>query len=51
LAGKTARRAETLAHELFERVTDEIREAARMADVRRLSPATTAYGLTEILGT
>jgi hypothetical protein len=55
LAGKTARRAETLAHVLFERVTDEIREAARMADVRRLSPenlrATAEYGLTEILGT
>lgn len=50
---KTARRAKTLARALFENVTDEIREAARIPEGRRLSPenlrAATEYGLAQIL--
>ncbi len=51
---KTARRAETRAHTLFEQVTDAIREATRIPQDRRLSPevvrSACAYGLGEILG-
>ena len=54
MANKTASRAKTLARVVFERVTDEIREAARIPEARRLSPenlrAASEYGLEEILG-
>jgi hypothetical protein len=51
---KTARRAETIARELFADVTDTIREAAQMPQDRRLTPenirAACEYGLEQILG-
>lgn len=51
---KTAKRAETTAHALFEQVTDTIRDATRIPQDRRLPPevvrSTCAYGLGEILG-
>lgn len=54
LPGRTAKRAETRARALFENVTDEIREAARIPEARRLSPETLRaageYGLEQILG-
>lgn len=54
MPAKTARRAETTAHTLFEQVTDTIRDATRIPQDRRLSPevvrSTCAYGLGEILG-
>ena len=54
MVDQTARRAETLARALFENVSGEIREAARISETRRLSPenlrATTEYGLAELLG-
>jgi hypothetical protein len=54
MPNRTARHAETLARALFEHVTDEIREAARIPEARRLSPETLRaageYGLGEILG-
>lgn len=50
---KTAKRAETLAHDTFERVTNTIRTAARIPQGRPLTPdalrAACEYGLTEIL--
>jgi Nucleotidyltransferase len=53
LAAKTARRAETIAKELFTKVTDTIREAARIPQDRRLTPENVQracdYGLGEIL--
>jgi hypothetical protein len=52
---KTARRAETIARELFADVTDTIRQAARMPQDRRITPENIRiaceYGLGEILGT
>lgn len=55
MAAKTARRAETIAQELFAEVTDTIREAARIPQDRRLAPENVQraceYGLGEILGT
>lgn len=54
MAAKTARRAETIAQELFAEVTDTIREAARIPQDRRLAPENVQraceYGLAEILG-
>ena len=54
MADRTAKRVETLARALFTRVTDRIREAARIPEGRRLSPenlrAAGDYGLEEILG-
>jgi hypothetical protein len=48
-----ARKAQTLAHELFAEVTDTIRDAARIPQDRRLAPEylqrACAYGLNEIL--
>jgi hypothetical protein len=53
MPARTARRAETLAHDLFERVTDTVREAARIPQDRRLAPddvrRACAYGLAQIL--
>jgi hypothetical protein len=53
MAAKTARRAETIARELFAEVTDTIREAARIPQDRRLAPENVQraceYGLGEIL--
>lgn len=53
MPNKTARRAETRARALFEHVTDDIREAARIPATRRLSPETVRaaceYGLAQIL--
>jgi hypothetical protein len=53
MAPKTARRAETVARELFAEVTDTIREAARIPQDRRLAPENVQraceYGLGEIL--
>ncbi len=53
MAAKTARKAETMAQELFAGVTDTIREAARIPQDRRLAPENVqracAYGLGEIL--
>jgi hypothetical protein len=50
----TAKRAETIARELFADVTDTIREAAQMPQDRRLTPenirAACEYGLEQILG-
>ncbi len=54
MAAKTARRAETIARELFGEVTDTIREAARIPQDRRLAAEdvqrAVEYGLAEILG-
>jgi hypothetical protein len=54
LPDRTAKRAETLARALFENVTNEIREAVRIPEARRLSPETLRaagkYGLEQILG-
>jgi hypothetical protein len=54
MSDKTANRAETQARALFASVTDAIREAARIAEARHLSPenlrAASEYGLGEILG-
>ena len=54
MAPKTARKAETVAQEVFARVTDTIREAARIPQDRRLAPENVQraceYGLAEILG-
>jgi hypothetical protein len=51
---RTVRSAMVTATELFENVTDTIREAARIPQDRRLQPevvrATTLYGLQEIFG-
>ena len=51
---RTARRAEARARDLFETVTDHIREAARIPETRRLSPenlrAAGEYGLEQIFG-
>lgn len=51
---RTARRAESRAGVLFEKVTDDIRGAARIPEARRLSPenlrAAGEYGLEQILG-
>ena len=53
MAAKTARRAQTIARELFAEVTDAIREAARIPQDRRLAPENVQracqYGLGEIL--
>ena len=53
LAAKTARKAETVARELFAEVTDTIREAARIPQDRRLAPENVQraceYGLGEIV--
>jgi len=53
IAPRTARRAETIAQELFAEVTDTIREAARIPQDRRLAPDSVQraceYGLGEIL--
>lgn len=53
MARKTARKAETTAQELFAKVTDAIREAARIPQDRRLAPENVQracdYGLAEIL--
>jgi hypothetical protein len=53
MAAKTARRAETIAQELFAGVTDTIREAARIPQDRRLAPENVQraceYGLGEIV--
>jgi Nucleotidyltransferase len=53
VAAKTARRAETIAQELFAEVTDTIRETARIPQDRRLTPENVQraceYGLGEIL--
>ncbi len=53
MAAKTARRAETLAQELFADVTDTIREAARIPQDRQLAPENVQraceYGLGEIV--
>jgi len=55
MTAKTARRAETIAQELFAEVTDTSREAARIPQDRRLAPENVQraceYGLGEILGT
>jgi hypothetical protein len=54
MAPKTARKAETIAQELFAAVTDTVREAARIPQDRRLTPENVQraceYGLGEILG-
>lgn len=54
MPARTARRAEARARDLFETVTDHIREAARIPGTRRLSAenlrAAGEYGLEEILG-
>lgn len=54
IPARTARRAETVARELFAEVTDTIREAARIPQDRRLTPENVQraceYGLGEILG-
>jgi hypothetical protein len=53
IPAKTAKRAETIGHELFEQLTDTIREAVRIPQDRSLSPevlrAACEYGLGEIL--
>lgn len=53
MAPKTARRAETIAQELFAEVSDTIREAGRMPQDRSLSAeqvrAACEYGLGEVL--
>jgi hypothetical protein len=55
MATKIAKRAETIAQELFAEVTDTIREAARIPQDRRLAPENVQraceYGLGEILQT
>jgi len=55
IPSKIARRAATIARELFADVTDTIREAARMPQDRRVTPEhiriACEYGLGEILGT
>lgn len=54
MPAKTAKRAETTAHALFEQVTDTIRDATRIPQDRRLSPevlrSTCVYGLGDIWG-
>lgn len=54
MATKTAKRAQTVAKAMFERVTDTIREAARIPQDRALTPealrSACEYGLNEILG-
>jgi hypothetical protein len=54
MPARTARRAETIAQELFAKVTDTIREAARIPQDRKLAPENVhracEYGLREILG-
>jgi hypothetical protein len=54
MPNKTAKRAETFARATFEKVTDAIREAARIPHDRSLTPdalrAACEYGLGEILG-
>ncbi len=54
MPARTANRAMAIAAELFNRVTDVIREAARIPQDRRLQPenvrAVTKYGLEEVLG-
>lgn len=53
MSDKTARHAEARARALFETVTDDIRQAARIPQPRRLSPenlrAAGEYGLEQIL--
>lgn len=53
LPNRTAGRTRALARALFENVSDEIREAARISEARRISPETLRaageYGLGEIL--
>lgn len=55
MPAKTAKRVETTARAVFGKVTDTIREAARIPQDRRLSPDVVRdacrYGLSEILGT
>jgi hypothetical protein len=54
MPARTAKRAETLARDLFGRVTDAIREAARIPQDRRLAAEDVrracAYGLAEVFG-
>jgi hypothetical protein len=54
MPAKTARRVHKIARDLFEEVTDTIREAARIPQNRRLAPENVQraceYGLGEILG-
>jgi len=54
MSAKTAKRAETIARELFADVSDTIREAALMQQDRRLTPenlrVACEYGLEQILG-
>lgn len=54
LPTRTAKRAEAAARALFERVTDPIRDAARIPQDRTLQPevlrAACAYGISEIFG-
>jgi hypothetical protein len=54
MPNKTAKRAETFARTTFEKVTDAIREAARIPQDRSLTPdalrSACEYGLGEILG-
>jgi hypothetical protein len=53
MPARTAKRAESVAHDLFGRVTDTVREAARIPQDRRLAPEhvrhACEYGLGEIL--
>ena len=53
MPARTAKRAEAVARDLFGRVTDTIREAARIPQDRRLAPENVRraceYGLGEIL--
>jgi hypothetical protein len=53
MAPKTARRARTIAAQLFAEVTDTIRTAARIPQDRRLAPVhvqrACEYGLGEVL--
>jgi hypothetical protein len=54
MPGRSARRTEAIVREMFARVTDTIREAARIPQDRRLTPENVRraceYGLGEILG-
>jgi predicted nucleotidyltransferase len=54
MPARTAKRAETLARDLFGRVTDTIREAARIPQDRQMTPENVRracdFGLSEILG-
>jgi hypothetical protein len=54
MRARSAKRVEAAVRELFEQVTDTIREAARIPQDRRLTPENVQraceYGLREILG-